>query len=134
MAKALESNYGKRIWTKIIGQSQDKTCYNLSYRNCEHFANRTVLGMNICDQLPGWGKGRSLNLRDEVWDSGADNSHAVNFDSLTSSDCSYEKNRINNYIQQAGNNRVYTRPKHEIEQEKFTARIEVRPNPPCKIQ
>ncbi len=136
LSKAVKSKYGKKtldnyllLYVNSIIPTEKRN-YNWSVRNCEHFANRIVLGINISAQVDS---SRNFNLRDEVWDSGT-SSQAPDFDDLTSSDCSYEKNQINNYIQQAESNRNYTRSRTQIEQEKFTARIEVRPNPPCKIQ
>lgn len=136
MAKAIDTQYGKKTWDNIVFPyfnslvPTEKKNYNWSVRNCEHLTNRLVLGINISTQVDS---SRNFNLRSEVFNSGT-SSQAPSFDDLTSSDCSYEKNKINNYIQQAESNRTYTRPKYQIEQEKFTARIEVRPNPPCKIQ
>ena len=48
------------------------------------------------------------------------------FDDLTSS-YSAEKERIEKYINQAESNRAYTRPRGQIEEEKFETRIEVYP-------
>ena len=47
-------------------------------------------------------------------------------DGLTPS-YSWEKSKIEQYIQEAKNNHSYTRSKYQIEQEKFQERIEVYP-------
>nr|CAG8443269.1 13405_t:CDS:10 [Entrophospora candida] len=97
----------------------EKKNYNASYRNCEHFANRIVFGINISKQVSdALDNRRSFNLKDEVSTGGA-SCHSPSFRNLTSSDCSYETNRIERYAQEAENNRSYTRPKYRIEYEKF---------------
>jgi hypothetical protein len=53
-------------------------------------------------------------------------------DDLTSN-YSYEKGRIEQYIREAENNRSYTRSKYQIEQEKFQERVEVYPKDWCRI-
>jgi len=51
---------------------------------------------------------------------------SAELDDLTSN-YSYEKNKIEQYIREAENNRYYTRSKYQIEQEKFQERIGVYP-------
>jgi len=54
------------------------------------------------------------------------------FENLASS-FSSEKERIEDCIRNSENNRSYTRPKYQIEQEKFETRIEVYPKDWCRV-
>ena len=71
MAKAINTQYGKKTWDNyipILGYANalvptEKKNYNWSVRNCEHLTNRLVLGINISVQVDS---SRNFNLRDEV--------------------------------------------------------------------
>lgn len=143
IAKAIRHGYG------------DCGChnYNVGVNNCEHFANACVLGINNSSQ--GIGEvglidvspfplnffNTSRNFGSAIED-GLD---AINmplntrirkcgrkFDDLTSNYYN-EKERIERCINQAENNRSYTRSKYQIEQEKFEERIVVYPRDNCRV-
>ena len=54
------------------------------------------------------------------------------FDDLTSN-YSYEKGKIEQYIREAENNRNYTRSRDQIKDEKFEERIVIYPKDWCRI-
>ncbi|CAB4391596.1 unnamed protein product [Rhizophagus irregularis] len=130
ISKAVTINYGK-------GE------YKLIDNNCEHLVNMCVLGINRSGQVDGNLFSHLVNALSEqvggnsrkpfFWLYKELKSEADEFNSPNSSYKSY-KSHIEKCIRRAEESRNYTRSKYEIEREKFDERIELQPNPPCKIQ
>jgi hypothetical protein len=114
ISKAVTINYGKGT-------------YSITSNNCEHLVNMCVLGINRSGQVDGKFWKPSFWLYKEF------KSEADKFNYQNSSYKSY-KSHIEKCIRQAEESRNYTRTKYEIERERFDERIELQPNPPCKIQ
>lgn len=126
--------------------------YNVGVNNCENFANACILGIGSSIQGASGGaiglidfsnpfSGTFRNFESALENTlGASDSllevrirrSGRKFDELASS-YSSEKERIERYINQAENNRSYTRSRYQIEQEKFEERIVIYPKDSCRV-
>lgn len=108
VAKAVSCNYGKKT-------------YDFAFNNCEHLANSCVLGVkDSLQSLFSTSTTRRLEV-DDKW-----------LGNLTSN-YSYEKGKVEQYISEAERKRCYNHAQYRIEQEKFQERIEVNPKDWCRI-
>lgn len=86
--------------------------------NCQHFSNRCVLGLNFSEEGTKFKK--KVPLADEISDTDD------LFDNLTiRGDLEGSRRQVNDAVKSWRDN---------YQGQKFEAKIEVRPNPPCKVQ
>ncbi|RHZ35951.1 hypothetical protein [endosymbiont GvMRE of Glomus versiforme] len=88
--------------------------------NCQHFSNRCVLGLNFSEQATKFKK--KIPLREEIRDV---NENFSNLTIRSYGELGSNRQQVNNAVQSWRNN---------YQGQQFEAKIEVKPNPPCKIQ
>jgi hypothetical protein len=124
---------------KVVSCGYGRYSYNFFLNNCEHLVNHCVFNLDSSSQVERSSftpvSAMSFLFKDTIFVPPLEKMENWSnyLDNLTSS-YSYEKGRIEQYIREADNNRSYTRPKYQIEQEKFQERIVVYPKNWCRVQ
>jgi hypothetical protein len=144
VAVAAQNNYGKKrersnrhIGRFLDDMPIDIDAYDFYFNKSEHFANSCVLGVKASSQagfhssIYSGSRDNEFKLEEEI----ERNNRKFKF---VSSDDVEEVTRkikaINCLFAKSEQNRKYTRELDKIQAEKFEAKIEVKPNPPCKVQ
>jgi len=120
---------------KIVSYESNKdSSYHFVFNNCEHLVKRLVFGIDDSQQVQWVAKnfGGDLGNAFNSISSTINSNFKKPFDELTSN-YSYEKGKVEQYIREAERNRCYNHAQYRIEEEKFQERIEVSPKDWCRI-